>query len=318
MRYMYRNKFIFKRLRMFNTKFFLVILIAFCSCVQDDIVVREDDNQDDIVTSTAIVTLLNSLKSSVSTLPEEALCFTFQYPIVLGYNTTSSIEVTTYQGVVDVISSQSDNFNITGLEFPVVVILEGNTQISIDDEASFLEVFDSCQITPFRQAFDQLYGQCFELDIPVVLIEGENEEITFNTADSLVTFLENQQSTYSPDFKFPIGVSVLPEMSFVEVSTYYQLYEIMDTCSDSGSGCPTVVLGVEQISGNVYIFSPDFEVGDDYELIYSINEVVIAESLLVDGTLTKDLDGGVNEICLKVITPDCPEGEEVCEEVFVP
>ncbi|WP_025741461.1 hypothetical protein [Aquimarina pacifica] len=291
----------------------LALFIIVTSCVNDDGVLT-DDKEVDITSSTSIVALLNSLQSDVFTLPENALCFSFQYPIVLGYNTSSSIEITTFQGLVDVLSSQSANFNITGLQFPVEIILEGGTRISVETERSFLDVFSACELTTFRENFEQFYGQCFELETPIVLLEETGQEISFDSQDGFITFLDTLQSISSPNFKFPVGISVLPDVAFSEILTYYEFYEIMNTCS----GCPNVSLGIEQISGNVYIFSPDFEVEDDYEFIYSINGVVIAPALLVGNTLTKDLDGGSNEICLTVITPDCLDGVEICEEVFVP
>jgi len=242
------------------------------------------------------------------------LCFRFQYPIVLGYNNDSSIRIDNYQGLIDVISSQSENFNISGLQFPVQVIFKGNeTPVVVEREESLLDVLKECQLNTFRDDFDRLFGQCFKLEYPTILRNRGKEEVLISSDEGFDRFLKDQGAEYQPDFKFPISTLVAPDFRSAQISTYYEFYDKINNCV----GCPDIPFDITPLGDNLYNIVPGFEVKNGYQVFFKINEEIIND-VVVDGRpFSRQFIPGVYNICIKVITPDCPRGNEVCKEIKV-
>jgi len=198
----------------------VLILVLFSSCVTDDSFFP-DENTGDIVASTSVVTVLNNFNSE-SILPENQQCFKFVYPITLGYNTDATIRVDSYDGLVDLIASQGDNFNITGLQFPFQIIYtENDVTVTITDEASFLDVLRECQFDTVRDEFDQFFNSCFKFQYPVTLLNADQNEINITSDEEFQMFYQNQGVDYQPNFKFPVNLLVSP--NFDTTTIYLQL-----------------------------------------------------------------------------------------------
>ncbi len=293
----------------------LVLVWMSSSCVNDDSFFPPGEISDDIVSTVNVVTILNDLGSrGVSITLEDQLCFRFAYPLVLGYNTDSSIRIDNYQGVLDVVSSQSTNFNITGAQFPIEIIFKGsdNTTV-IKDKGSLLDVLKECQLDTFRDDFDNFFKQCFKLDYPITLLNNTGTEVILENDEAFDRFIKDQGTNYQPDFEFPIHILVGPGFESVEISTYYEFYEIINNCV----GCPDIRFDFKLVAGNSYEFTTNFEIRDNYELFFLINDEIITDQVLDGKPFRRQFDLGTYEICIKVKTPDCPEGKKVCKELVV-
>jgi len=127
----------------FNKNIFLVITllaVLLSSCVDDGAVSFPDEDPEDISTSISLVTVLRNFDQNGIITSQSDQCFSFTYPVTFSYNTDATISVDDYDGLVGVISSQSSNFNITGLQLPIDVTFNGsgiNTRVL--DENDFLE-----------------------------------------------------------------------------------------------------------------------------------------------------------------------------------
>lgn len=292
--------------------FVLILMVLLSSCVNDDSFFSDNTSSNEITSTTALITILNDIKTKNPAV-EDNLCFTFKFPLILGYNTSSTIQIDDFQGLIGVISAQSSNFNITGLRFPVEIVFKGTDNVSlIKDEESLISTLRECQIETFRDDFDTLYKQCFKFEYPVVL-KTKEEEIRIDDDDSFDRFLVNQGAGYQPDFKFPIKIKVAPEFDVKRVSTYYEFYEIINTCV----GCPNARFEIEPLPNNVFRFSLNFEIGTGYEVVFKINEEVISDQSIDGSSFTRQFTPGRYQTCIKVITPDCPNGKETCKELVV-
>ena len=134
-----------KRDPYFRLLVLILVSIFVTSCVNDDSFFP-DETGDRITTSVSMVTLLNDLGTQDVTTPEDQLCFRFVYPLVLGYNNDASIRVDDYEGLLSVIASQSINFNITGIQFPIEIQFNNGASdpIIIENENSLVNVLKEC------------------------------------------------------------------------------------------------------------------------------------------------------------------------------
>lgn len=312
-------------LKNFNTYirlYALLIMISFfSSCVNDDSFLPEE-NTGNVISSTALVTVLNNFDSVANFPTENEQCFRFVYPITLGYNTDSTIRVESYDGLVDVISSQGANFNVTGLEFPINIIFKNtDVTISIINEIALLNVLSECEFDTIRDDFDQFFDGCFTFDYPVTLFNNAGEETEITTDDTFQTFYQEQGIAYQPSFKFPLNVLVSPNFESTEIETYFGFYRLIESCE---SRCPNLSFSFELTDQfNLgYQFTADFP---DIEVVGTYDWFVDGQFIESDGPnnqgdnlLMRDFgSSGTYEVCIKAETPNCPEGIEFCKQIDV-
>ncbi len=294
--------------------FLITTTVLLSACVNDDSIFPDTD-ENDITNSTSLVTVLRSLTSGPEAIPESELCFKFEYPIVLGYNTNSNIRLDNYDGLIDVVSSQSANFNISAVVFPIEIKFNKNDSIaSINNESDFIKNIELCDINTFREDFNTSFRKCVKFDYPVTLINDTKEEIIIANDDEFDVFYQNQEFDYQPNFKFPINILAAPEFLSTRVATYFEFYQLISDCIN----CPDVRFDIEPVSDTAFQIIPDFEIKDRYELFFSINGDTIADVIIDGRPFVREFTApGAYELCIKIITPDCPEGTKVCKEVIV-
>ncbi len=309
----------FKTYIQLSATLFLVLLN---SCVNDDSFFPEE-NTNDVVSSAAVATILNNFDSDVNFPLENEQCFRFVYPITMGYNTDSTIRVESYDGLVDVISSQGVNFNITGLQFPVQIIFrDTDAEVSIANETALLNILRECEFDTVRDEFDQFFNQCFKFDYPVTLFNTNGNETMITSDEEFQIFYQNQGALYQPDFKFPVNVLVAPDIESTAIDTYFSFFRIIESCERR---CPQLNFTFELIDRfNLgYRFEASFP---DLEVIGSYSWFINGEFVEDDGPnnqgdnlLLRDFDTpGVYEVCIKTETDTCPEGIEFCKRIEVP
>ncbi|SHI66441.1 hypothetical protein SAMN04488508_102363 [Aquimarina spongiae] len=289
----------------------LIFLVLASSCVDDDSFFPEERGE--ITSSIALVTLLNQLVSTPG-VSEDNLCFSFQYPIVLGFNNDSSIRINDFQGLVDAISGQSGNFNITGLAFPVTIQFGTSTSpVTIQNEAGLIEVLRECELGTFRDEFNALFRQCFKFDYPITVINSQNAEVTIENQEAFVGFLMDQGGTYQPNFRFPINVLVGPDLVSETVSSYFEFYSIINSCV----GCPNIRFEIRSVSDTLYEIVTNFEILDNFQVSLKIDGQVVSNAVLDGNIFRQEFTPGTYEVCVKVVSPDCPEGKEACQTLVV-
>ncbi|MFD2565541.1 hypothetical protein [Aquimarina rubra] len=299
----------------------LLLVILFGSCVNDDSFFPEE-NRDDVVSSAAMVTVLNNFNADVIFPAENEQCFRFVYPITLGYNTDSTIRIDSYDGLVDVISSQGVNFNITGLQFPIqIVFRDSDTVVSIANETALLDILLECEFDTVRDEFDRFFNSCFKFDYPVTLVSEDAREVMVTSDEEFQVFYQNQGALYQPEFKFPVNILVAPNFESTTINTYFGFFRIVTSCERR---CPELNFTFEQT--DVFNLGYRFEAAfPDLEIIGSYSWFINGEFIEDDGPnnqgdnlLLRDFDApGVYEVCIKTETDSCPEGIEFCKRIEV-
>ncbi|WP_298312983.1 hypothetical protein [uncultured Aquimarina sp.] len=308
----------------FNTYIQLSILlfsILFSSCVNDDSFFPEE-NTDNVISSAALVTVLNNFGDTTNFPSENEQCFKFVYPITLGYNTNSTIRIDSYEGLADVISSQGVNFNVTGLQFPVQIVFRNtDVEVSITNEAALLNILRECEFDTVRDEFDRFFNNCFKLGYPVVLLNVDGNETNITSDEEFEIFYQNQGLTYQPEFKFPVNVLVAPNFESTSIDTYFGFFRITESCERR---CPELnfTFEIEDRFNLGYQFTADFP---DLMVLGTYDWFVDDQFIESDGPnnqgdniLIRDFEApGTYIVCIKAETDSCPEGIEFCETIEV-
>ena len=117
----------------------IVSVLSFYSCTDSNPVENE------IVTTKSISlrTTLNEFKKennisgrSSSTIQNVTPCFSFVFPITLSYNNGTTITVSSLDGLIQVLTNETNVLYIDGIEFPFQV-QTGSTLTTINNEADF-------------------------------------------------------------------------------------------------------------------------------------------------------------------------------------
>lgn len=215
----------------------LVLLLAvsvagFYSCTDNDPVENE------IVTSKSIAlrTTLNEIKKANNingknaNSPEDQLfCFNFVFPLTLSYNDSTVITVSTYEGLLDVLTAETETLFVVGIAFPFQVQQEGAV-ITIDNEAEFYALIEDCGFSPIND--DVLQFSCLQFIFPISVINDNGATIAVNTQAELESLLINGALV---DIVFPINV--IQNNEVIVVNDLYELFELYDECDGNTTSC---------------------------------------------------------------------------------
>jgi len=299
----------------YRAVFFVAIVLLFNSCVDDDLSFP-DSRATNIVSSVNVISMFNTIKKANDS------CFTFKYPIDLGYNSDASIRVTDAQGMFDALASQSSNFNIVGIQYPIQIKFRaGNEFISVADEEDLVDVLAECEIPSLRRELAGLSDQCFGFNYPIRLFTIDNKETAINSFIEFKDFIASQGDTYQPIFVFPITVKQDNSSQVVIIQNYFDLYQLLNTCTN----CPDITFSSEQVvAPGKYKFTPSIQ---DERAMYtwSIDGMKVGdfESRMYQYDFLANINGnepggqGEYEVCVKVVTPDCTTGTTFCKRIAV-
>jgi len=301
------------------------LFVLLSGCVNDDAFFSEESVK--VITPTVtVVSFLNDINKKGDSVNESDLCFRFVYPIDLGYNTNSSIQVNDFEGLKSIVSTQGNNFNISGIKFPVEIILTANqNSFSIPDIQVFDEVLRNCNLNTFRDDFGSQLGDCYRLQYPVSLFDSERKETLIDSDEDYNAFVTTQGDIYQPEFVFPINLLVAPSFEPEMITSYFSLYEIINGCAN----CPDEIDFTAEViqDPSSYRFTSSLNVENNTQLFWSINGVPISSAdnsniLLYDFFVSNggNLPNGAGTftVCLRVETPSCLQGIEMCREIVIP
>ncbi|MDI9257643.1 hypothetical protein [Flavobacterium sedimenticola] len=210
----------------------IVSVAGFYSCSDNDPVESE------IVTSKSIAlrTTLNEIKKAnnindrnANVTQDQFLCFQFVYPITLSYNDGTVITVATYQGLLDILTAETETLFIVGIAFPFQVQQEGAIT-TIDNEAEFYALIEDCGFSPIND--DVLQFSCLQIVFPISVVNDNGVTIEVNTQAELESLLINGALV---DIVFPISVTQNNEV--IVVNDLYELFELYDECDGNTTSC---------------------------------------------------------------------------------
>nr|WP_294773625.1 hypothetical protein [uncultured Flavobacterium sp.] len=209
-----------------------VSVAGFYSCTDNDPVENE------IVTSKSIAlrTSLNEIKKAnnisdrnANTTQDQFLCFQFVYPLTLSYNDGTVITVATYEGLLDVLTAETETLFIVGIAFPFQVQQEGAIT-TIDDEAEFYALIEACGFTPIND--DVLQFGCLQIVYPISVIDDSGATIEVSSQGQFESLLIGGTVV---EIVFPINVIQANET--FAVNDLYELFNLYDECDGNTSSC---------------------------------------------------------------------------------
>ena len=212
---------------------------GFYSCTDNNPV----ENEIVATKSISLRTTLNEIKKAQNISGKNGLttqdqfCFNFLFPINLEYNNGTTITVTTYDGLIDILTNETSELYIDGIEFPFIVLRDG-APITINNEDEFYALIQQCD---FVTVNDCLFDfTCYEIVSPISIINQNNETVVIHNQTELMQHISapNGTSTYQLNIVFPI--SVIQNNQTIFIHDLYEFFELNNDCSSSSCVCPMV------------------------------------------------------------------------------
>ncbi|HEX8561625.1 MAG TPA: hypothetical protein VF676_01480 [Flavobacterium sp.] len=214
-------------------KLLLLLLMTssmFISCSDDDPI----QNQGNTESSVALRTALSELKKAngiTNRIAASELCFEFVFPITFCYNNGTTVTVTSFEALLEILSAETPQFYIEGVVFPFEVVQQtgtGTVDMTINSENDFFNLLESCGINTIDDDLATTF--CFDIVFPITIISGDGTEIGINNLTELEMYLNSPASGAGSDIVFPI--SVLYNGQVVIIHNLYELYEMISNCDE--------------------------------------------------------------------------------------
>lgn len=283
----------------------LAVLALLMSCIEDNLEFPEDQNPD-IKESTALVSLLNHLKSN-----RRIDCFELVYPITLGFNNDITIAIENEAGLREAAVNQSAGLHISQVVFPLLVTKSSQIS-SIASDQQLFELLQSCDLPTLRSSIDLTHKQCFSFSYPLDMVNAQGDTTTLSSLDDFLTFYySDQPANYQPNFAFPLGVQKLADKTQISIHNVYELYQLMNRCEP----CPQLFFERSELDNRQFRFTASITGAREFD--WYVDDVFIKTGTPDDNVLVKGLDPGTHEVCIKAASVDCVLGEVYCEKFEV-
>ncbi len=263
-----------------------------------------EDRSDEIIKTIDVFTLLNFYGNS----DRPGNCFSIVFPFELSYNTGIIINIEDLSGLNEAIENQSNSFYIEGVILPLLVNKNG-VLASIETVDDLKELLNNCEVPDLTRYLKDFKSQCFEFIFPFTMILDQDTFIVENN-DVYHDLKTSFGDDFLPELQFPLELEVFESDEIVDVTSYYQLLQISNTCEP----CPDGEIVINPEYDGQYTFKAAYKRTDipiDYK--WYINDDFIREgSASIEDSLVLELPEGEFEICLQSFNPDCNAGNFVC------
>jgi len=224
---------------------FLFVAISFAtlySCTDNDSV------QNEVVTekSFSLRTVLNELKKSNNIAGRSAndtivndsipLCFEFVYPLNLAYNNGTVVSVASMDGIIELLSNETESLYIEGIEFPFQVTLaaaDSATPITISNESDFEALVASCGYETYEDYVTT--GFCYEFIYPFSIVNQDGNTVVIDNESELFDVITSSTENDIYELLFPLSVTY--EGATVVINDIYELFEMDNNCGESSDPC---------------------------------------------------------------------------------
>ncbi len=294
--------------------FYIVSLISITllsGCVKEETVFNEDSVENITSSETSIiVTFLN--EKYVTENENFITCFSLNYPITISYNTDQYITVMNEEGLVEVFESQSSNFHINGIVFPITITTDNNN-VTIENTNDFITFFKTCDGNTLNNTLLDNLDACFDFQYPTTLFNDQESEVTINSNNNFVDYLTDQEDNYIVAFKFPFIINENV------INNYFDIYQISNNCVYNL--CPEISLEASTVDTNYTFQASGHDDTTTANYSWSINGEYI-ENGNFDGSNNQYFsynftENGTYTICAFIETLECPNGAEYCEEITI-
>ncbi|MEQ9307107.1 MAG: hypothetical protein RJQ14_24550 [Marinoscillum sp.] len=280
-------------------------MMCLTSCLEDNLDFPEPDNTK-TTASTALISYLHSLSKS-----NDTRCFDFVYPIKLRLSNDILLEVDSKSALIEISQDQNSGVYVKELSFPLLII--ANTQInSIDSEQEFFELLQSCELPTLRSVLERTHKQCFDFGYPVTMRTMDSTSITIESLDRYIQFYySDQPDNYQPNFIYPLDVNLFGQDTKKTIENTFEFYEVFNACG----GCPELFVEYTKKDFKHYEFVASVTGAESFD--WYVDDVFIQTGTPTNNVLTKALEPGFHELCIKAASDDCVLGEVFCLELTV-
>lgn len=217
--------------------FAAISLATLYSCTDGDSIENE------VVTekSFSLRTVLNELKKSNniagrSAATEDAFCFEFVFPLNLSYNNGTVVSVASMDGIVELLSNETESLYIEGIAFPFQVTLataDSATPITISNEEDFEELISSCGFETYEDYVTT--GFCYEFVYPFSIVNQDGNTVVIDSEEELFNIISSSDENDIYELVFPLSVTY--EGETVVINDIYELFEMDNNCGESSDPC---------------------------------------------------------------------------------
>lgn len=232
----------------------------FYSCTDNNPVENEVATQK----SVALRTVLNAFKKAnnitgkgTSVSGKDAtndFCFDFVYPLNLSYNNGTVVSVASFEGLINILTTENENLYIDGIAFPFQVILaaDGST-VTINNEDDFMNLVAGCDFETYDDIVTDL--TCYEFVFPFSVVNPDGQTVEINSESELFDLIVNSnENEYIYDFVYPF--SVISNGETVVINSAYEFFELDNSCNTVACECAEIYdpVCVQEAPGSIIEF----------------------------------------------------------------
>jgi hypothetical protein len=219
----------------FLVAFVAILTMTIYSCSDNNPVNEQKTAEKSISLRAALGKIKKDNNISGRNAEDQAMCFNFVYPITLSYNNGTQVTVTSFDGLLSLLTQENASLYLEGIAFPFQVQQEGEI-LTISNEDDFYLLIDNCG---YNTVSDDFYiFDCYDIVYPFSLITENNQTVVINNQQEFYTVITDGNN-YVVDFVYPI--SLTGNGQDVVINNLYELADVLSQCDiQNGCICPAV------------------------------------------------------------------------------
>ena len=223
----------------FNNFLIFLILLQSCSFEKyEEVSLANEESISLRITVQAIkkINKLETIKATKvininETISSLDLCFNFIYPINISYKDNSTVNVTSFSQLVQLILTETHDNHMLAIQYPFSVIMSNNQQKLITNENEFDSLIQDCGY--FTLAFSEIkdaYINCFDFNYPISVIINETQ-YDFNDESDAVNLVDTfNQEVKSFNFVYPFSIKKQNNQN-INIPDYYTMTTVIAACN---------------------------------------------------------------------------------------
>ena len=223
----------------YNTFFlFCLFLLAFSSCRKEEKELIEPPEEETLAINSPVVNSIKEATSndgSIDNIIDNANCLQVKFPVTVLAN-AMEIEVTDeagYSAIEDVFDEFDDDDDTLDIIFPITVILEDYSQVSINNYTELANYATSCN----GENMPDSDIECVDFQYPIIasIFNANNEmvdRVTFSDDENFYDFVHGIGQFDIVTLNFPITVSLSDGTAF-NIENLIELQAVMDAYRDT-------------------------------------------------------------------------------------
>lgn len=207
--------------------FVAVSALTLYSCSDSDPIENNANTQKSIALRTAVneIKKANNITGRPADSADNPFCFQFVYPVTLSLSNGTNVTVTSFEGLVELLTGESTNLYVEGIAFPFQVTMQGQVS-TIGDEDEFIALLINCGFSTWNDDLDDSY--CFDIVFPVS-VTTPNGTFEINTIAEFTSYL-NTPANGQVQINFP--VQALYQGQVITLNNIYDTYDLINNCDD--------------------------------------------------------------------------------------